>query len=116
MGKPIGNGHPMGAVVTTPQLARSFASGMEYFNTFGGNPVSASVGRGRARRDRGRGPAGERASGWAERCRSASASSPARHPIIGDVRGHGLFLGIELVQDRDSKQPAGAARRRRSRT
>ncbi len=44
LGKPIGNGHPMGAVVTTPQLARSFAGGMEYFNTFGGNPVSASVG------------------------------------------------------------------------
>ena len=111
MGKPIGNGHPMGAVVTTPQLARSFAGGMEYFNTFGGNPVSASVGRGRARRARGRGPAGERAPGWAERCRSASTTLAGRHPIIGDVRGHGLFLGIELVQDRDSKQPAGAAGR-----
>ena len=44
MGKPIGNGHPMGAVVTTPEVARSFANGMEYFNTFGGNPVSARVG------------------------------------------------------------------------
>ncbi len=44
MGKPIGNGHPLGAVVTTPQIARSFANGMEYFNTFGGNPVSAAVG------------------------------------------------------------------------
>src|SRR6185295_17893612 len=44
MGKPIGNGHPLGAVVTTPQVARSFANGMEYFNTFGGNPVSAAVG------------------------------------------------------------------------
>ena len=41
MGKPIGNGHPMGAVVTTPEIAASFANGMEYFNTFGGNPVSA---------------------------------------------------------------------------
>src|SRR6185436_7198792 len=40
LGKPIGNGHPLGAVVTSPQLARSFENGMEYFNTFGGNPVS----------------------------------------------------------------------------
>src|SRR5207302_1850282 len=44
LGKPIGNGHPMGAVITTPEIARSFANGMEYFNTFGGNPVSCAVG------------------------------------------------------------------------
>ncbi len=44
MGKPIGNGHPLGAVVTTPEIAASFANGMEYFNTFGGNPVSAPSG------------------------------------------------------------------------
>ena len=44
LGKPIGNGHPMAAVVTTSEIARSFANGMEYFNTFGGNPVSCAVG------------------------------------------------------------------------
>ena len=44
MGKPIGNGHPLGAVVTTPEIAASFANGMEYFNTFGGNAVSCSAG------------------------------------------------------------------------
>jgi 4-aminobutyrate aminotransferase-like enzyme len=44
MGKPIGNGHPMGAVVTTKEIAQSFMTGMEYFNTFGGNPVSCAVG------------------------------------------------------------------------
>ena len=44
MGKPIGNGHPLGAVVTTPEIAASFANGMEYFNTFGGNPVSCAIG------------------------------------------------------------------------
>ena len=44
LGKPIGNGHPIGAVVTTPEVARSFHTGMEYFNTFGGNPVSCAVG------------------------------------------------------------------------
>ena len=44
MGKPIGNGHPMAAVVTTEEIAASFANGMEYFSTFGGNPVSAEIG------------------------------------------------------------------------
>ena len=44
LGKPIGNGHPIGAVVTTREVARSFANGMEFFSTFGGNPVSAAVG------------------------------------------------------------------------
>ncbi len=43
MGKPIGNGHPLGAVATTPEIAASFANGMEYFNTFGGNPVSCAA-------------------------------------------------------------------------
>ncbi len=43
LGKPIGNGHPIGAVVTTPAIARSFETGMEYFNTFGGNPVSCAA-------------------------------------------------------------------------
>jgi 4-aminobutyrate aminotransferase-like enzyme len=44
MGKPIGNGHPMAAVVTRPEIAAAFANGMEYFNTFGGNPVSCAIG------------------------------------------------------------------------
>src|SRR5207237_2799311 len=44
MGKPIGNGHPLAAVVTTPEIAASFTNGMEYFNTFGGNPVSCAIG------------------------------------------------------------------------
>ena len=44
LGKPIGNGHPMAAVITRPEIAQAFANGMEYFNSFGGNPVSAAVG------------------------------------------------------------------------
>jgi hypothetical protein len=44
MGKPIGNGHPLGAFVTTPEIAAAFANGMEYFNTYGGNPVSCEIG------------------------------------------------------------------------
>ena len=44
MGKPIGNGHPMAAVVTTREIADAFDTGMKYFNTFGGNPVSCAIG------------------------------------------------------------------------
>lgn len=44
LGKPIGNGHPMAAVITTKEIAKSFANGMEFFNTFGGNPVSCAAG------------------------------------------------------------------------
>ncbi len=44
LGKPLGNGHPLAAVITTPEIAASFDNGMEYFNTFGGNPVSCAVG------------------------------------------------------------------------
>ena len=92
MGKPIGNGHPLGAVVTTPEIARSFANGMEYFNTFGGNPVSAAVGlavldvirderlQARAHVLGGRFAAGLR-------------GADAERPLIGDVRGRGLYLG-----------------------
>ena len=45
LGKPIGNGHPLGAVITTPEIAASFNNGLEYFNTFGGNPVSCAIGQ-----------------------------------------------------------------------
>ncbi len=108
LGKPIGNGHPIGAVVTTPQVARSFVTGMEYFNTFGGNPVSARVGqavldvvvderlRGHAARLGGRLLADLRGIG-------------ERHRLVGDVRGRGLFLGVELVTDRQTRTPAGSA-------
>jgi 4-aminobutyrate aminotransferase-like enzyme/Ser/Thr protein kinase RdoA (MazF antagonist) len=105
MGKPIGNGHPMAALVATEEIAESFANGMEYFNTFGGNPVSCAVGLAVLeiiRRD--------------QLLRNASAIGADllarmrrlmdRHAIIGDVRGLGLMLGIDLVKDRRSKEPA----------
>ncbi len=105
MGKPIGNGHPMAAVVTTREVAASFDNGMEYFNTFGGNPVSCAAGlavldvieRGNLRRN-----ASEIGAYLLERFRAMQG----RHETIGDVRGMGLFLGIELVKDRRSKVPA----------
>ena len=105
MGKPIGNGHPLAAVVTTPEIADSFNNGMEYFNTFGGNPVSCRIGlavldvieeeglQDHARR------VGERLLAGLKRL-------VERHPIVGDARGTGLFQGIELVTDRESLDPA----------
>ena len=105
MGKPIGNGHPMGAVVTTPEIAASFANGMEYFNTFGGNPVSCAVGL--AVLDI------IREEGLRENARTTGEYLMAglrelKDPLIGDVRGRGLFIGIELVRDRGTKEPAAA--------
>lgn len=103
MGKPIGNGHPMGAVVTTAEIAASFANGMEYFNTFGGNPVSCAVGLAvlDVIRDE----------GLQENAREVGAYlmdglRSMRHPLIGDVRGRGLFLGFEMVRDRETREPA----------
>jgi 4-aminobutyrate aminotransferase-like enzyme/Ser/Thr protein kinase RdoA (MazF antagonist) len=106
MGKPIGNGHPMGAVVTTPEIAASFANGMEYFNTFGGNPVSCAVGlavldiiRDERLQENALDAGGYLMHGLRELA--------GGHPLIGDVRGLGLFVGIELVRDRATREPAG---------
>ena len=105
LGKPIGNGHPLGAVVTTPEVAASFDTGMEYFNTFGGNPVSCAVGLAvlDVIRDE---SLQERALRVGSHLRSRLAHLMERHPVIGDVRGRGLFLGVELVVDRAVRLPA----------
>ena len=105
MGKPIGNGHPLAAVVTTPEIAASFANGMEYFNTFGGNPVSCAIGMAvldvieaehlqAHARDVG------------AYLREGLETLKEKHPSIGDVRGLGLFLGVEFVRDRGTLEPA----------
>jgi 4-aminobutyrate aminotransferase-like enzyme/Ser/Thr protein kinase RdoA (MazF antagonist) len=97
LGKPIGNGHPIGAVVTTPAIARSFETGMEYFNTFGGNPVSCAAAL--AVLDV---IADERLQARAARVGARIADGlrelAGRHPLIGDVRGAGLFIGAELTR------------------
>ena len=105
LGKPIGNGHPMAAVVTTPDVADAFASGMEYFNTFGGNPVSCAVGLAvldviEDQRLQ------ENALNVGARMKAGCEQLKAKYPVIGDVRGLGLFLGIELVLDRETLAPA----------
>lgn len=111
MGKPIGNGHPMAALVTTKEIAASFNNGMEYFNTFGGNPVSCAAGLAVLdviERDGLLANAAEIGAYLVSRFREMQA----RYEIIGDVRGQGLFLGIELVTDRKTKAPATAFARK----
>jgi 4-aminobutyrate aminotransferase-like enzyme len=94
MGKPIGNGHPLGAVVTTPEVAASFVTGMEYFNTFGGNPVSAEIGL--AVLDV-IGDERLQAHALAMGARLLDGLRALGSDAIRDVRGRGLFLGVELA-------------------
>ena len=104
IGKPAGNGHPLAAVVTTSALGSAFDTGMEYFNTFGGNPVSAAVGNAvlDVIEDE-RLQARARIAGT--HLRSGLANLMETQEAIGDVRGAGLFIGIELVSDRQAKEP-----------
>ena len=105
MGKPLGNGHPLGAVVTTRAIADAFANGMEYFNTFGGNPVSATVGLAvlDVIEDEG---LRARAIASGDRLTAGLRAMAERHQAIGDVRGQGLFIGVVLVRDRATREPA----------
>jgi 4-aminobutyrate aminotransferase-like enzyme len=105
MGKPMGNGHPLAAVVTTPEIADSFNNGMEYFNTFGGNPVSCAVGLAvlDVIRDE---KLQENAFKVGTHMKTGLKGLIDKHPLIGDVRGRGLFIGIELVGDREILEPA----------
>jgi 4-aminobutyrate aminotransferase-like enzyme len=105
LGKPIGNGHPLGAVITTPEIAASFASGMEYFNTFGGNPVSCATGLAVLNVISEEELQLNALEVGAYLKRELSALQDY-HSLIGDVRGQGLFLGIELVRDRETLEPA----------
>ncbi|WP_417583322.1 aminotransferase class III-fold pyridoxal phosphate-dependent enzyme [Pelagibacterium sp.] len=105
LGKPIGNGHPIGAVVTTPELAGKFANGMEYFNSFGGNPVSMAVGLAVLDEIEARNLQSE-ALATGSHLLAAFKELKERFALIGDVRGSGLFLGIELVRERQTLEPA----------
>ncbi|MCE7986299.1 MAG: aminotransferase class III-fold pyridoxal phosphate-dependent enzyme [Caldilinea sp. CFX5] len=106
MGKPIGNGHPLGAVVTTPEIADAFANGMEYFNTFGGNPVSCAVGLAVLDVIEQEGLQAHSLR-VGNRLMAGLRDLMRKYPLIGDVRGLGLFVGVELVLDRERKLPAG---------
>ncbi|MGB0835639.1 MAG: aminotransferase class III-fold pyridoxal phosphate-dependent enzyme [Psychrobium sp.] len=98
LGKPIGNGHPLAAVVTTKAIADAFVTGMEYFNTFGGNPVSCAIGHAvldTIKSENLRENALETGNYFMAQLRELVKTQP----LIGDVRGLGLFIGAELVLD-----------------
>ncbi|GMR13557.1 MAG: aminotransferase class III-fold pyridoxal phosphate-dependent enzyme [Gemmatimonadota bacterium] len=105
MGKPIGNAHPMGAVVTTRDIAEAFEDGMEYFNTFGGNPVSCAAGLAVLDVIENEGLQ-QHAMRVGEYMKTGLTGLQTRRPLIGDVRGRGLFMGIEFVRAPDTREPA----------
>lgn len=96
IGKPLGNGHPLAAVVCTREVADKFANGMEYFNTFGGNPVSCAIGTEVLRTVK-REKLQKNALEVGTFLKKKLNKLAEEFPIIGDIRGEGLFLGIELV-------------------
>lgn len=105
LGKPIGNGHPMAAVITTQAIADAFITGMEYFNTFGGNPVSCAIGLAVLEvieQDK----LQQHALTTGQYFQDELVKLQHKFPLIGDVRGLGLFIGVELVEDRETKTPA----------
>jgi len=103
LGKSMGNGHPIAAVVTTKEIADKFNNGMEYFNSFGGNPVSCSIGNAVLNiiedEDLQKN-AFEVGNHLITQLRTLD------HPLIGDIRGIGLFLGIELINNKELLSPA----------
>ncbi|CAN1277094.1 Alanine--glyoxylate aminotransferase 2 homolog 2, mitochondrial [Linum perenne] len=106
MAKGIGNGMPLGAVVTTPEIA-DVLTRRSYFNTFGGNPVSTAAGHAVLRvieKDNLR----ENAAVVGGYMKDRLTALKDKYEVIGDVRGRGLMLGVELVTDREMKTPANA--------
>jgi 4-aminobutyrate aminotransferase-like enzyme len=95
----------MAAVVCTTKIAESFVTGMEYFNTFGGNPVSCATGMAVldviAEEN-----LQQNALRVGDRMMYGFEELKERHPLIGDVRGAGLFIGVELVSNHETLAPA----------
>ncbi len=107
LGKPMGNGHPIAAVVTTPQLAAKFAESAHYFNTFGGNPVACAAASAVLDVLEGENLQ-ENARSIGAYLRDRIDELRSSHDLIGDVRGSGLYIGVELVRDHDTLEPASA--------
>ncbi len=93
LGKPIGNGHPLGAVVTTPAIAEAVDNGMEYFNTFGGNPVSCTIGLAVLNVIE-KEQLQKHALDTGAKLLDGLELLKGQYDLIGDVRGQGLFAGI----------------------
>jgi 4-aminobutyrate aminotransferase-like enzyme len=105
MGKPMGNGHPISAVVTREDLVDRFCEEADYFNTFGGNPVSCAAAQA-VLEVLDSEKLQENALLTGKYMREGIRRLAENHEVIGDVRGSGLFTGVELVRDRESREPA----------
>ena len=104
LGKSIGNGHPLSMVITNKKIADRFNNGMEYFNSFGGNPVSCAIGHevlNVIKEER----LQQNAHKVGTFLKKMLTELKHRHSIIGDVRGEGLFLGVELIKDKKTLDP-----------
>lgn len=108
LGKPLGNGHPLGAVLTTTEIGRSFDNGIEFFSTFGGSTLSCRMGMEVLRIVDEEGLQ-ENAREVGSHLLGALRELQSRSPLVGDVRGVGLFVGVDLVADRESRAPATRA-------
>jgi ethanolamine-phosphate phospho-lyase len=98
LGKPIANGHPMGAVVTTSAISGAFNNGMEFFSSFGGNPVSCQIGNAVIKTIRQEGlqqNAFDTGNYWMHELNKLKKE----FPLLGDVRGAGLFIGVECIDE-----------------
>lgn len=105
LGKPMGNGHPMAGMVARPEVLERFGERLRYFNTFGGNAVSAAVGMAVLdviEREK----LVENAATVGAHLRRGLETLAQRHAIVGDIRSAGLFVGAELVRDRATREPA----------
>ena len=108
MGKPLGNGHPLSAVAVRRELIDSFSATSSYFNTFGGNPVSCAAGlavldvleQEQLQKN---------AKSVSEHIVRGLHSLAEEYPIIGNIRAAGLFIAVDLVRDRETREPAPAA-------
>ncbi|MBO9451328.1 aminotransferase class III-fold pyridoxal phosphate-dependent enzyme [Tropicibacter sp. R16_0] len=105
LGKPMGNGHPVGGVVTRSEILATFRKGYRYFNTFGGNPVSCAAAKAVLEEIEEKNLLAN-AKTVGEHARQRLGQLAEKHEVIGDVRGSGLIFGAEMVTDRDSKEPA----------
>ncbi len=98
LGKPIANGHPMGAVVTSTAITTAFNNGMEFFSSFGGNPVSCQIGNAVIKTIKQEGlqqNAFETGTYWMQQLNDLKN----QFPLLGDVRGEGLFIGVECIDE-----------------
>jgi 4-aminobutyrate aminotransferase-like enzyme len=111
MGKPLGCGHPLAAVVVKRDVIEAFGKVTDYFNTFGGNPVSAAAGRAVLQYIHQENIL-QNVHDTGIHFRAGLAVLQQKHNVIGDIRGKGMFIGIDLVKDRNTKEhaPKQAAR------